>query len=505
MARESARMQRAAERQKAREIRAEIADRRRRVASEQAAARTMRSAYLQSRAEETAALNAELKQRMTELVGILEHTLSVDDAIVFSELQIHDEFESWDKREGTSTPRPERGEFIGGVTRPRGLRALVPGVMRKYREHLDGCERAYEKACAAWDNDRAERRSAFELKKTQRNAEVDALRDSYEAGDSEAIVDYTALVLERSTYPDGFPQVFRLAFGAESKQLVVEYQLPPMAVVPSEAEYRFVKTKNQITSKPRKPQERGDIYQDVVAGTALRTIHEVFEADRSNHVHVVCFNGYVDTVDAATGRDVRSCLVSVRATRETFADIDLSRVEKRACLRHLGAQVSPRPAEAEPIKPVVDINMVDPRFIDQTNVLAELDARPNLLEMDPFQFEHLVANLFSEMGLTTKLTQSSRDGGVDCVAFDPRPVLGGKVVIQAKRYSKTVGVSAVRDLYGTMLNEGANKGILVTTSGYGPDAFAFSRGKPIELIDGGGLLYLLQQVGKEARIVLPEA
>lgn len=43
---------------------------------------------------------------------------------------------------------------------------------------------------------------------------------------------------------------------------------------------------------------------------------------------------------------------------------------------------------------------------------------------------------------------ASRDGGVDCVAFDPRPIFGGKVVIQAKRYKGTVGVSAVRDLFG---------------------------------------------------------
>ena len=38
----------------------------------------------------------------------------------------------------------------------------------------------------------------------------------------------------------------------------------------------------------------------------------------------------------------------------------------------------------------------------------------------------------------------SRDGGVDCVAYDTRPIFGGKVVIQAKRYKNTVGVSAVR-------------------------------------------------------------
>ena len=55
-----------------------------------------------------------------------------------------------------------------------------------------------------------------------------------------------------------------------------------------------------------------------------------------------------------------------------------------------------------------------------------------------------------------------------------------------------------------MMNEGANKGILVTTSGYGPDAFDFSKDKPIELIDGGGLLYLLQEHGTQARIVFPE-
>jgi restriction system protein len=108
------------------------------------------------------------------------------------------------------------------------------------------------------------------------------------------------------------------------------------------------------------------------------------------------------------------------------------------------------------------------------------------------------------MGLETRQTRSSRDGGVDVVAFDARPVLGGKVVIQAKRYRHTVGVAAVRDLYGTMINEGASKGILVTTSGYGADAFDFAKDKPIELIDGGQLLYLLEhEAGVRARIVFP--
>jgi restriction system protein len=72
----------------------------------------------------------------------------------------------------------------------------------------------------------------------------------------------------------------------------------------------------------------------------------------------------------------------------------------------------------------------------------------NLMELSPGGVESLITNLFQKMGLDTKLSQASRDGGVDCVAFDSRPILNGKVVIQAKRYKNTVGVSSVRDLFG---------------------------------------------------------
>ena len=193
----------------------------------------------------------------------------------------------------------------------------------------------------------------------------------------------------------------------------------------------------------------------------------------------------------------------MRTTKEKFQDIDLSRVDKAICLKNLGAQVSRRPTEAQPVKPIVEFEMADARFVDQTDLVSGLSSATNLMDLNPYEFEQLVANLFGRMGLESKLTRSSRDGGVDCVAYDSRPVLGGKVVIQAKRYRNTVGVSAVRDLYGTMMNEGANKGILVTTSGYGPDAFDFAKDKPIELIDGGALLYLLRETGLEARIVFP--
>lgn len=58
------------------------------------------------------------------------------------------------------------------------------------------------------------------------------------------------MVLTRSEYPEnGFPQAFRLAYLPDSKELVVEYNLPEIAVVPRELEYRYVKTRDAIDAK----------------------------------------------------------------------------------------------------------------------------------------------------------------------------------------------------------------------------------------------------------------
>jgi restriction system protein len=247
------------------------------------------------------------------------------------------------------------------------------------------------------------------------------------------------------------------------------------------------------------------MYAQVVAQVALRTLHELFRADRTDWLETVVLNCYVDTIDPATGQPTRPHLVTVRTPKETFEGLNLRQVDPLACLRGLRAEVSRSPHELLPVRPIVQFDMVDPRFIEDTHVLGELDTRPNLMELTPTQFEALIGNLFEQMGLDTRQTQASRDGGVDCVAWDHRPIFGGKVIIQAKRYKNTVGVSAVRDLFGTMQNEGASKGILVTTSGYGRSSYEFAEGKPLELLTGSNLLHLLaEHAGIEARIEVPD-
>lgn len=152
------------------------------------------------------------------------------------------------------------------------------------------------------------------------------------------------------------------------------------------------------------------------------------------------------------------------------------------------------------------MNRKDKRFRNSKEVLDNLSSDDNLATMDWFGFEQLVRELFakyfSKEGCEVKVTQSSRDGGVDAIAFDNDTIRGGKYIIQAKRYNNIVPVSAVRDLYGTITNEGAVKGILVTTSDFGNDSRAFAKDKPISLINGANLVYMFNEYGYNVKIEL---
>ncbi len=477
--------------------------------------------YIEDRIQEVSDQNSELSEQVSELASVL-HDGPSELVLSFDSLKPKGSRPVFEAPAviATAAEPPDREKFLATVPKPSWIVKLLfrKNSEQKHQEDLAGAESKYQNALtrhAAAEQDRISKLdqlrkeyekalASFQRKQEDEIRKIEDFKKAYFAGDREGVEEYNSIVLQRSDYPEGFPEEWRLAYVPDSKQLVIEYELPGISVVPDVLEYRYVKSKDMIDAKPRKASEIKDIYQDVLLSVTLRVLNEVFRADQGKHIEMAVFNGYLRTTDPATGKKIQPFVISIRTTREKFLDIDLNHVDKAACLRNLGAQVSPRPSELQAVKPIVEFNMLDKRFIDQQDLLGTLDTRPNLMELNPYEFENLVSNLFEKMGLESRLTRSSKDGGVDAIAFDKRPVIGGKVVIQAKRYKNAVGVSAVRDLYGTMMNEGANKGILVTTSNYGTDAYEFAKDKPIELIDGGGLLYLLTNVGVEAKIIFPE-
>lgn len=109
------------------------------------------------------------------------------------------------------------------------------------------------------------------------------------------------------------------------------------------------------------------------------------------------------------------------------------------------------------------------------------------------EFENVCQALVEKMGFTTQTTKASGDGGIDLIAYNSQPLLSGKYIIQCKRYTGSVGEPIIRDLYGVITSERANKGILMTTGHFTKSAISFAEGKPIELIDCIKLKELLTQ------------
>lgn len=327
----------------------------------------------------------------------------------------------------------------------------------------------------------------------------------YLSKEDESILNYYEMVLNNSIYPDYFPKDFQLEYNQENGIMVVEYVLPTLKSFPTLKEVKYISIKNELKENHISEVQKTKIYDEVIYKIVLRTIHELFESDRVNCIKCVVFNGWVESINKATGKLVNSCIVSLKADKNEFEDIDLSQIDPKACFKNLKGVGS---SKLSGLVPIIQINKNDKRFVSSYDVASDVEGE-NLALMSWEDFEHLIREIFekefSVNGGEVKVTQASRDGGVDAIAFDPDPIRGGKIVIQAKRYTNTVGVSAVRDLYGTVMNEGATKGILVTTADYGPDAYKFASNKPLTLLNGSNLLHLLEKHGHKSRIDIKEA
>ncbi|OWA16671.1 restriction endonuclease [Streptomyces sp. CS159] len=328
-------------------------------------------------------------------------------------------------------------------------------------------------------------------------APLAAVIDGVGRREPDAVTEYFSAALYTSTaWPEGFPRRVAMAYDPAARQLVLDWELPPADVVPQSKYVRYMYAADQYKETPRPVGQRRALYKEVVAQCMLLVLHELFAADEPGALESVALNGFVDGHDPTTGRPDRIFLATVMAERSSFRELHLAQVDAESCLADaLRGQLSARPDLLVAIRPGRRPEEAGHRVATHGD-----DEEPDLYEMDPIAFEGLVAELFEAMGMRAVTTQRSNDGGVDVHALDPTPIRGGQIVVQVKRYRNTVPPTAVRDLYGTVQDAGANKGVLVTTSGFGPGSHTFANGKPLELSSGTELVDLLRRHGLRGRL-----
>ncbi|MFI0817119.1 restriction endonuclease [Streptomyces sp. NPDC021098] len=420
----------------------------------------------------------------------------------------------------------------GGLTRPERVEPFDPGALaqpvpmpdqRHYQPQggwgfgagRRSAQEAYERDWRAAQAAEAERvrrleayRSEYERWAADRLAEirrhnegVAELAAEVRAGDPDAVVEYFTAALYHSTYsspvwPEGLPREVSAAYAPAARQLVLDWELPRYEIVPDIKSVRYMPSTDEDRETARPATQRRALYRDVLAQVVLLALRDLFAADESGALESVALNGFVDDHDPATGHRARIVLATVTVSRTDFAELRLEQVSAVDCLVDgVRGRLSTRPDQRAAVTPGRTPDDIGSGFLTQGG-----GDEPDLHAMDPIAFESLVADLFRAMGMRAVTTRRSNDGGVDVEAMDPAPIRGGRIVVQVKRYRGTVPPTAVRDLYGTVQGSGANKGVLVTTSRFGPGSHTFAHGKPLELVSGAELVDLLHRHGLRGRL-----
>ncbi|MGW0190945.1 restriction endonuclease [Streptomyces sp. NPDC003362] len=492
-----------AEAQRQQQRRMEADARRRREQERQERARQRRAAqdYRDYRQAEARRRTDELEARVAVLQGLLAAGCRAPAFRAASLLRTEEvqPFSPGPLAQPVPMPDPAHYQAQGGWTASRRAQAEAEARARFERDWhaAQAAEAQRLRQLAAFQREYEQWVQSHVAEVRGHNAGVAEVIAGVRRGEPDAVVEYFSAALYSSTaWPGEFPRALTAAYDPAGRQLVLDWELPSYDVVPEAKAVRYVPSQDQDKETARPATQRRALYREVLAQCVLLALHELFAADEYGALESVTLNGFVDDHDPATGRQTHIVLATVMAPRSRFTGLHLAQVDPISCLvEGLRGQLASRPDQLAAVRPSRRPEDVGNRVVTHGG-----DEEPDLYTMDPIAFEELVADLFRAMGMQAVTTQRSNDGGVDVDALDPAPIRGGKIVVQVKRYRNTVPPTAVRDLYGTVQDAGANKGVLVTTSGFGPGSHAFADGKPLELVSGGELVDLLHRHGLRGRL-----
>jgi restriction system protein len=394
---------------------------------------------------------------------------------------------------------------------PHGVDLLKPGVLPDFPQmpeaprrpdgetnhYVDRRHRAVTKA--------RNLHSAFLEIERKDHAMLESLSSGYEEGNEKYVGFVAALSLKRHFLSAALQKPSECYYESSTRILLCEIEIPDFAAL------RITKLRGKSYSDwvDVTTAEKKRLCETLVYALCIRAAYLTAQSDFGNFIDTIAVNALQNWFDPATGVPKSGTIASLQARKEDLLALQPGRFDAKSCFAHLKGISTPSVTHVAPIRPIFVLDKKDHRIVVNRDVDAALTDEENLASIPWEDFEHLVRQLFEwefgRNGVEVKVTRASRDRGVDAIMFDPDPLRGGKYVLQAKRYTRTVDVAAVRDLYGTVVNEGANRGILVTTSGFGPDSYDFAKDKPLSLVDGPNLVAMLRRHGRNYRINLAEA
>ena len=351
------------------------ADARTRAAAEKESQRL----YAEARVAEAEAMTAEAEMKLQEIDDILVATLDVDDYVDLEALRAvaeHPRFESphaaaiaapapiapgplptYYPPSGTGPRKGKRAEDSARADRTfmLGLYAwwdALPAVERADQAQAEQHAQAERRRLDLLATDRAAYDQGCHTREAdtrRRNEDLDDLIRGFGANEARALVEYFSIVLENSAYPDDVEVYCDLTVDAANGEMTVQVEIPAPADMPVNKAFKYTKARDEITAVAQTQAERKQRYAALLHNVALRTLHELWEADRTRKLQSISMTVSVAHLDPATGRDTTTPLVAVAVARDEFESLVLDRVDAGASLRYLGAVISRAPVALTPI------------------------------------------------------------------------------------------------------------------------------------------------------------
>jgi len=282
---------------------------------------------------------------------------------------------------------------------------------------------------------------------------TNTLKDAYSIGESRAIETVAMLAVTRNPLPEQLCLDVHTDYDSEARVLLATIEVPDFK--------RLTIFKKRYERKEVSATEKKKLSEYILYSLCIRTAYLIADNDSKCMFDTVAVNASQKWNDLATGTPCEGIIASFQACKSELVALQIENVDPKACFRHFSGIATPSIERVAPIRPIFVMDKNDSRHIENRDIDEFLEADTNLASMPWDDFEHLVRQLFEwefgQNGIEVKVTCASRDRGVDAIMYDPDPLRGGKYVLQAKRYTRTVDVASVRELYGTVVNEGVNR------------------------------------------------
>lgn len=342
-------------------------------------AQEAKEAHLRTMEARVETHNLELRGIYEDIDSLLAATLDVDDYVNLETLRVspqHPPFDRSDLEVPIPLPQPpsESPQPVCVLPEPpKGLRALIgkknheAAVSKANRDHKRALGE-WQRACASQAKqheilmerharDEAQRLqtlgseraryqtecAAREAEAAKHNSELDELIVNLGYGTAEAVQEYVSIVLSNTVYPPHFQCQHEFTFDPRAAELRLRVAVPPPSALTSVKQYKYSKGKDEITSSSLPQKVCKERYASAVHQVALRSLHEVFEADRRGLIQTIALEVGTETTDPATGLTTFLRFVAAGAARQPFLELNLAAVVPSATLAHLGAAVSSNP------------------------------------------------------------------------------------------------------------------------------------------------------------------